>query len=143
MLEVEGLTKIYGEGEDAVRTFEDLTFKVEPGELLCIVGPSGCGKTTLLKCLSGLMPPTAGRAILDGATITKPPKQMALVFQDYTRSLLPWMSVRSNVTLPLKETSLSREEREERATAIPGSSRAGCSSGWRSPGRSPTSPRCC
>jgi NitT/TauT family transport system ATP-binding protein len=115
MLEVEGLTKIYGEGEDAVRTFEDLTFKVEPGELLCIVGPSGCGKTTLLKCLSGLMPPTSGRAILDGATITKPPKRMALVFQDYTRSLLPWMTVRSNVTLPLKETSLSREQREERA----------------------------
>jgi NitT/TauT family transport system ATP-binding protein len=115
MLEVEGLTKVYGQGEDAVRTFEDLSFAVQPGELLCIVGPSGCGKTTLLKCLSGLMAPTAGRAVLDGETITKPPERMTMVFQDYTRSLLPWMSVRSNVVLPLRETSLSREERDRRA----------------------------
>ena len=48
-LEVRGLSKTYGTGDQAIRAIDDLTFEVEPGEFLCIVGPSGCGKTTLLK----------------------------------------------------------------------------------------------
>ena len=111
MLEVSHLSKSYGEGPDAVRAIADLTFTVESGEFVCIVGPSGCGKTTLLKCLSGLMRPTGGRAVLSGQTIDGPPKTLALVFQEYNRSLLPWMTVEGNVTLPLEAKKVAKAER--------------------------------
>ena len=100
-LEVRGLSKTYGTGDQAIRAIDDLTFEVDPGEFLCIVGPSGCGKTTLLKCLSGLLRPTSGAAYLEGELIEKSPDGLALVFQEYSRSLLPWMTVGGNVRLPL------------------------------------------
>ncbi len=113
VLEVEHLQKTYGTGEQAVTAISDLTFSVPAGEFLCIVGPSGCGKTTLLKCVSGLLKPTSGTARLDGVPIDGPPKALALVFQDYSRSLLPWMSVRKNVTLPLRATGVPKAQREQ------------------------------
>src|SRR6185437_4755765 len=93
-LEVRNLAKTYGAGEQAVHAVGSLTFDVVAGEFACIVGPSGCGKTTLLKCLSGLIESTRGEAVLNGKRITGPPDGLALVFQEYGRSLLPWMTVR-------------------------------------------------
>lgn len=110
-LEVTGLSKTYGSGEKAVHAIGELTFSVEPGEFVCIVGPSGCGKTTLLKCLSGLLQPTAGSARLEGKLIDGPADSLALVFQEYSRSLLPWMTVEANVTLPLRAKGLGKAER--------------------------------
>jgi NitT/TauT family transport system ATP-binding protein len=107
MLTVERLSRTYG-GLVAIAGI-DLT--VGAGEFVCIVGPSGCGKTTLLKCMAGLLAPTGGRVLLQGQEVLGPPRQMALVFQDYSRSLLPWMSVQANVDLPLRATGLSRSER--------------------------------
>jgi len=86
---------------------------VHAGELVCIVGPSGCGKTTLLKCLSGLLPPTAGTVQLDGVEVTAPPKKMAVVFQEYGRSLFPWLTVADNVALPLKAQGIGKAARAE------------------------------
>jgi NitT/TauT family transport system ATP-binding protein len=83
------------------------------GELVCIVGPSGCGKTTLLKCIAGLLRTTEGTVELDGKRVTGPPPNMALVFQEYGRSLYPWLTVRGNVELPLKHKKLSRVERDQ------------------------------
>jgi NitT/TauT family transport system ATP-binding protein len=77
------------------------------------VGPSGCGKTTLLKCIAGLLAPTAGVIELDGQPVTTPPPNMALVFQEYGRSLYPWLTVRGNVELPLKHKKLSKQERAQ------------------------------
>jgi NitT/TauT family transport system ATP-binding protein len=110
-LEVLQLSKTYGSGNSAVEAIGELTFAVEPGEFVCIVGPSGCGKTTLLRCLSGLLRPTAGSARLEGWPIDGPPDRLALVFQDYSRSLLPWMTVRGNVTLPLLAKRMRKPER--------------------------------
>ncbi|MFE8990408.1 ABC transporter ATP-binding protein [Streptomyces collinus] len=111
MLDVRGLHKVYegaGRRTEAVR---DLTFSVAAGELVCLVGPSGCGKTTLLKCVGGLLAPTSGEVRLAGRPVDGPPPGMAFVFQEYGRSLFPWMRVGQNVELPLKQKRLSRERR--------------------------------
>lgn len=111
LLEVENLKKVYEASTGDVEAIGDISFTMRRGELVCIVGPSGCGKTTLLKCIAGLLRPTAGRIELDGSAVTAPPENMALVFQEYGRSLYPWLTVRGNVELPLKHKKLSRAER--------------------------------
>jgi len=108
LLEVERLRKAYG---DFV-ALQEISFSARRGELVCIVGPSGCGKTTLLKCIAGLLEPSGGTVRLDGAIVTAPPKRMAVVFQEYGRSLMPWMTVRRNVALPL--ASVPKPERRRR-----------------------------
>ena len=113
MLRVEHLGKTYGEGSHAVQAIADIDFEVNAKEFVCIVGPSGCGKTTLLKCMSGLLAPSTGEVTLHGARIDGPPERMALVFQEYNRSLYPWMSVRQNVAFPLKRKRLGKQETTE------------------------------
>jgi NitT/TauT family transport system ATP-binding protein len=111
LLEIKGLGKTYGTGPTATHAVGDVSFTVDEGEFVCVVGPSGCGKTTLLKCIGGLLRPSAGEVLLRGSRVTGPPERMALVFQEYSRSLMPWMSVRNNVLLPLRHKKLSRGER--------------------------------
>jgi NitT/TauT family transport system ATP-binding protein len=101
MLTVEHLSKRYGD----VQAIGDVSFEVTDGELVCVVGPSGCGKTTLLKCISGLLEPTSGTVRADGT--------LALVFQEYSRSLFPWMTVRQNVAFPLRRKKLPKREVRE------------------------------
>lgn len=111
VMDVSHLAKHYGQGDSKVDAIRDITFDVTSGEFLCVVGPSGCGKTSLLKCLSGLLEPSSGEARLQGVAISRPAPNLALVFQDYSRSLLPWMSVGKNVALPLEAKRLARSER--------------------------------
>ncbi len=118
VLLVQGLRKIYPAPTpqaQPVEAIRDLTFEIPQGQLVCIVGPSGAGKTTLLKCIAGLLPPTAGRLELEGKAITGPPRTMAVVFQEYGRSLYPWMSVQANVELPLKSAGVAKAERHRRS----------------------------
>jgi NitT/TauT family transport system ATP-binding protein len=111
VVEVSHLQKSYG----PTLAIADLTFAVETGEFLSIVGPSGCGKTTLLKCICGLLPASGGEVKLHGRRVTSPPEQMALVFQEYGRSLFPWMSVRGNVLFPLRRKRMSGADRRRAA----------------------------
>jgi NitT/TauT family transport system ATP-binding protein len=113
-LSVQGVSKGYGSGDSRKSVVEDLSFDVRAGEFVCIVGPSGAGKTTLLKCLTGLHPVSSGRVLVDGEEIAGPPARMAMVVQEYTRSLLPWLSVEKNVALPLKNLRLDKAERRQR-----------------------------
>ena len=115
-LEVRGLRKVYEGPGRSVEALADLTFSVEASELVCVVGPSGCGKTTLLRCVAGLLEPTAGEVLLEGARVTGPPPGMAVVFQEYGRSLFPWMTVRANVELPLRARRLPGGRRAELVT---------------------------
>jgi NitT/TauT family transport system ATP-binding protein len=108
MLVARHVAKAYGSGGGATLAIKDISFEVREREFLCIVGPSGCGKTTLLKCVSGLLPVTSGEVLLDGRPVTAPPEQMALVFQEYGRSLFPWMRVDQNVRFPLRRKRLGR-----------------------------------
>jgi NitT/TauT family transport system ATP-binding protein len=113
LLKVEKLKKVYESSTGSVEAIGDISFEMRRGELVCIVGPSGCGKTTLLKCIAGLLAPTSGVIELDGQPVTSPPPNMALVFQEYGRSLYPWLTVRGNVELPLKHKKLSKQERAQ------------------------------
>ena len=116
MLEVNGLTHTYGQGPTAHRALGGISFAVQDGELVCIVGPSGCGKTTLLRSIAGLMRPTSGRVEVAGTLVSgEVPADLAVVFQDYSRSLYPWMSVRKNVEFPLHRRGLNRTNRAARA----------------------------
>jgi NitT/TauT family transport system ATP-binding protein len=115
VLQVDRLGKRYpGEGTPVLA---GVTFEVAEGELLALVGPSGCGKTTLLRIMCGLLPPSEGSVLLDGRRIVRPSGEVALVFQDYGRSLFPWLNVLRNVTFPLTRDGLPRTERTARAEA--------------------------
>jgi NitT/TauT family transport system ATP-binding protein len=112
LLEIRNVGKTYGSGPKATHAIDDVSFTVEDREFVCVVGPSGCGKTTLLKCVGGLLRPSKGQVHLRGKRVTSPPEEMALVFQEYGRSLMPWASVRNNVLLPLRHKGLGRKERK-------------------------------
>jgi NitT/TauT family transport system ATP-binding protein len=112
MLEIDGLTHAYADRP----VLRDVSMDVARGELVSIVGRSGCGKSTLLRCVAGLVTPSQGRILVDGKPVTGVPDQLAVVFQEYGRSLLPWLTVRDNVALPLRHRSGTRAER--RAAAL-------------------------
>ena len=111
MLDVQGLRKVYDAHGRRVEAIADLTLRVGPGEFVCVVGPSGCGKTTLLRCAAGLLAPTAGAVRIDGAPVTGPPPGLAVVFQEYGRSLFPWLRVADNVELPLRHRPRAERRR--------------------------------
>jgi NitT/TauT family transport system ATP-binding protein len=112
MLEVTGLTRAYA----AHVAIEQVSFQVAQGEIVAIVGPSGCGKSTLLRCVAGLIRPTSGQVVLEGRVVTRVPDRLGVVFQDYSRSLYPWLSVGDNVALPLRRAVRGRAAR--RAAAL-------------------------
>lgn len=95
------------------QAIDHVSFEVGVGEFLSVLGPSGCGKSTLLRCMAGLERADAGtirvgESLVDGV----PPPDLAVVFQDYSRSLFPWMSVRHNVGQSVRK--LPRDQREDR-----------------------------
>jgi NitT/TauT family transport system ATP-binding protein len=114
LLDVAGVSHTYGVGPSAHQAIANLTFSVAQGEFVSIVGPSGAGKSTLLRILAGLMRSTEGTITLDGVRVSSVPEGMAMVFQDYSRSLLPWLTVEKNVAFPLGQLKLSPAERAER-----------------------------
>ncbi|MBL5972236.1 MAG: ABC transporter ATP-binding protein [Candidatus Leucobacter sulfamidivorax] len=122
MLEIAGLRKVYTGRRGSFEAIADLALTVAPGEFISVVGPSGAGKTTLLRCIAGLMPITAGTLKLEGRQVDGPPADMAVVLQEYGRSLFPWMTVAQNVELPLKEKkvpkALRRQKVEEAIEAV-------------------------
>jgi NitT/TauT family transport system ATP-binding protein len=113
VLSVTNVRKEYGQ----TTALADITFEIRQNEFVSIVGPSGCGKTTLLKIMAGLMRPTSGSVVLEGTPVTGPPAGMALVFQDYSRSLYPWMKVGENIAFPLESKRIPKAERAESVRA--------------------------
>jgi NitT/TauT family transport system ATP-binding protein len=117
VLAAQGVSKQYPVPGGVRAVLDGIDFEVVRGQFATIVGPSGAGKTTLLQCMAGLVAPSSGRVMLDGRPITEPPEGLAVVFQDYSRSLMPWLSVRHNVELPLRGRRVGRRERREQALA--------------------------
>jgi NitT/TauT family transport system ATP-binding protein len=87
------------------RVLEDVSFEVGQGSFTTLVGPSGCGKSTLLQVMAGLLPASTGAVSIDGTPFCSPPRDVLYLFQQYTRSLLPWLSVRDNIAFGLRHQS--------------------------------------
>jgi len=117
ILSVRGLSQRYQTRAGGRLVLDGVDLDIRQGSFACIVGPSGAGKTTLLRCMSGLLIPTEGEVLLHGKPVDRPPASLAVVFQDYSRSLMPWMSVEHNVLLPLRSKPMSKQERVKRARA--------------------------
>lgn len=116
VLVLDRVAKTYGEGPTAKEVLKEVSLAVNPGEFVCVVGHSGAGKTTLLKSMCGLLKPTSGAIYFEGKRVDSPPEHLAVVFQDYSRSLMPWMTVGANVQLPLRnDRSITQHQRSERA----------------------------
>jgi NitT/TauT family transport system ATP-binding protein len=81
---------------------EKITLDVHKAEFLCIVGPSGSGKTTLLRMFAGLVKPTAGEVRFRSQVVSGPSRERAIIFQDYSKALLPWRTVAGNIALSLE-----------------------------------------
>jgi NitT/TauT family transport system ATP-binding protein len=108
MLSVEALEYAYAAEKPVIA---NVTFAVVAGEIVSIVGPSGCGKTTLLKILAGLLQPKQGSVRFQDQVVHGVPDGLAMVFQEYSRSLLPWTTVTGNVELPLRYKNLDKSTR--------------------------------
>lgn len=118
MLEVTGLGHRYGSDPHATTSIADVSFAVGAGEIVCLVGPSGCGKSTLLRVVAGLLAPGRGEVTLHGAPVRGVPPDLAVVFQDYGRSLFGWLSVRGNVEFPLRAGFEKAARRARAAEAL-------------------------
>ncbi|HZP95267.1 MAG TPA: ABC transporter ATP-binding protein [Candidatus Limnocylindria bacterium] len=114
LLAVDRLSKSYATRAGTIKAIDEISFTVRPGEFLSIVGPSGCGKTTLLMLLAGLLPVSGGTVRVRGLEVRGTPPNMAIVFQDYSRSLFPWLTNERNVALALHGARLSKAEARDR-----------------------------
>ncbi len=113
---LEGVSKFFSSRtrDEPVCALNNVTFRVEEGEYVCLLGRSGCGKSTLLSILAGLEKPDSGQVLLDGNPIQGPDRHRMLMFQD--AALFPWLDVMGNVLYGLNlVVELSKAERKERA----------------------------
>jgi NitT/TauT family transport system ATP-binding protein len=112
-LELEAVTKEFpSRSGPPARVMDRVSFSVREGEFMAVLGPSGCGKSTLLQMAAGLLPPTSGEARIAGRKVTGPPPEAVYVFQQYTRSLLPWRTVRDNVAFAVEHRIGRRRARD-------------------------------
>jgi NitT/TauT family transport system ATP-binding protein len=100
------VSKVFGQGPDALLALDNVSLDVAEGEFVCVLGASGCGKSTLLNLVAGLDRPTAGTVEVSGS-------RTALLFQE--AALFPWLTVRANVELALRLRGVERRARREEA----------------------------
>ena len=113
VLDVRDVRKGFGE----ISVIGGLSLAARPGEFLSVVGPSGCGKTTLLMALAGLLPIDAGQVVFEGTPVSEPPAGLSVVFQDYSRSLMPWLRNIDNVLFGMRRVT-GMTKAEKRAAAM-------------------------
>jgi iron(III) transport system ATP-binding protein len=121
-LKVEHLRKVFGTGHAAI---DDVSFRIEAGEIVVLLGPSGCGKTTTLRCVAGLEHPTSGTIAIGSAMVSAPEqgvlvpprlRNIGMVFQSY--AVWPHMTVRENVVYPLRTRKVPRTERNKKVAEV-------------------------
>jgi NitT/TauT family transport system ATP-binding protein len=97
---LESVTHSYGRDDRQVKALDETNLKIDKGDFVALVGPSGCGKSTILKLVTGLLTATSGYVLVAGREVGAQPVRVGIAFQNPT--LLPWLSLRENVMLPLK-----------------------------------------
>lgn len=107
-LEVRSVSKTFNRRDGDLKVLQDVCLSIQPGEFVSIIGASGCGKTTLLRMLHGLVAPTSGSVLMDGATVERPDRRRGFVLQQ--ASLLPWRTVLANVTFGMELDGVPRQE---------------------------------
>ncbi|MEZ4806122.1 MAG: ABC transporter ATP-binding protein [Flavobacteriales bacterium] len=114
MLSVSAVSKAYVQADGrTTEVLRDVSLTASVGEIVVIRGANGSGKSTLLRLISGLEKPTGGSVTVNGGEPEK--AELGFMFQDYVGSMLPWMSLRENATLPLR---LKKRPRPERNSAL-------------------------
>jgi len=113
-ISIENVSMSFATPEGLKDVLDGVNYKVTPGHFVAIVGPSGVGKTTLLRILTGLTKPVSGTIKIQDQQISGPPEGLAVVLQDYTRSLMPWLTVEKNIALPLRRSKLTKDEQRRR-----------------------------
>src|SRR4051794_19396429 len=160
MIELTNLTKAYGRGNQRTLVLDDITFRVDAGEILAVVGPSGAGKSTLAQCINLLTPPTSGSVVVNGEDLTTlsarqlrvARRRIGTVFQ--SAGLLERRTAAENVALPLEYLGVTADESKKRVaelldrvacrsvpTTIRSSSPVASANASASPGRSRCGPR--
>ena len=104
---------VYDDGAERLEVLRDITVSIEPGQAVALIGPSGCGKSTMLKMAVGLLAPTQGNVLVNGAAVTKPRQATALIPQDL--GLFPWKTVLQNASLGLTVRKVDKGEALDRA----------------------------
>src|SRR5258708_17962085 len=112
-IHIEGLEKTYASKGGRVTALAQVNLTIRRNEFITLVGPSGCGKSTLLKLIGALIRPARGLLLLDGAALTRPPRDVGIVFQEAV--LLEWRSVLDNVLLPAEILGLDKTKTRARA----------------------------
>lgn len=113
IIEVRDVWKFYTHGNREVEVLRSINFRVNRGEVVCIVGPSGCGKSTLLRIIDGLEKPSRGAVYFDGQLITSPHPRIGFIFQTF--ALIPWKTVLENVEIALLAQGFPKDKRRELA----------------------------
>jgi NitT/TauT family transport system ATP-binding protein len=107
-IQISGVHKVFKTDTNEVVALKDINLEIRNGEFICMLGPSGCGKSTLLNAIAGFALPTSGKLIANGAAVTSPGPERAMVFQEY--ALFPWMTVSQNIAFGLEIKNMPREQ---------------------------------
>jgi NitT/TauT family transport system ATP-binding protein len=116
MIRLTGVSRTFAGRSGSVEALRGIDLEVAEGEFVAVLGRSGCGKSTLLRLIAGLLPVSAGQLTVDGTPVTRPRRDIAMLFQ--RPALLPWRSVLDNVLLPVEMFGLSRARHRTRALQL-------------------------
>lgn len=118
IVEIDHLTKIFGNGDEQVKALDDINLKIQEGSFTSIIGGSGCGKSTMLRIIGGLETEYDGEVLVAGEKVTAPSREKGFIFQDHR--LLPWLTVKENIRFSLPKEEKKNDELIKKHLALVG-----------------------